>query len=194
LRKNRFSGFRFKDLLAGLFIGLGIGLAWFFGFGPGKEILMEWFSGEQSSVLLAPEKNQMVTDFSLTELSGSEIRLEDLKGKLIVLNFWASWCVPCREEMPLLEKYFQQYPDGLQIVAVNDGETEAVVRAFADELDLTFPILLDPKSEISRQYNVLGLPSTFFIDEEGIIKFQHTGILTEDQLLKYLNELGIPSS
>lgn len=80
------------------------------------------------------------------------------------------------------------------MVAVNDGESKAVVRAFADELDLSFPILLDPQSEISRQYNVLGLPSTFFIDEGGIIKFQHTGILTEEQLLKYLNELGIPSS
>jgi len=194
LIKNRFSGFRIKELLAGLAIGLGIGLAWFFGFGPGKEILMKWFGNDGSSVLLAPEKNQMVADFSLTDLSGSEIRLEDLKGKPILINFWASWCVPCREEMPLLEKYFKKYPLGIQMVAVNDGESEAVVRAFADELDLSFPILLDPQSEISRQYNVLGLPSTFFIDEGGILKFQHTGILTEEQLLKYLNELGIPSS
>lgn len=192
--KDRFSGFRIKDLLTGLAIGLGIGLAWFFGFGPGKEILMEWFGNDGSSVLLAPEKNEMVADFSLTDLSGSEIRLEDLKGKPILINFWASWCVPCREEMPLLEKYFQKYPQEIQMVAVNDGESKAVVRAFADELDLSFPILLDPQSEISRQYNVLGLPSTFFIDEGGIIKFQHTGILTEEQLLKYLNELGIPSS
>jgi thiol-disulfide isomerase/thioredoxin len=194
LTKNRLSGFRFRDLLAGLLIGLGIGLAWFFGFGPGKDSLTKWFGKNEFSVLLAPEKNQPVSEFSLKDLSGTEIRLGDLKGKPILINFWASWCIPCREEMPLIEKYFQKYPQELQVVAVNDGESEEVVRTFAEGLDLSFPILLDPQSDTSRRYNVLGLPTTFFIDKNGILKYQHTGILTEAQLLNYLKELGIPSS
>jgi thiol-disulfide isomerase/thioredoxin len=175
-------------------IGFGIGLAWFFGFGPGKEVLARWFNNDDFSILLAPEKNQPVVEFSLKDLSGTEIRLGDLTGKPILINFWASWCIPCREEMPLIEKYFQKYPNELQVVAVNDGESEEVVRTFAEGLNLSFPILLDPQSDTSRLYNVLGLPTTFFIDENGILKFQHTGILTELQLLNYLNELGIPSS
>lgn len=91
----------------------------------------------------------------------------------MVLNIWASWCIPCREEMPAIEKVYQRYKDsGLVVIGLNltsqDSETD--VRAFVQELGLTFPIVLDRDGSVSAHYQLLGLPSTFFIDRTGIIR------------------------
>lgn len=112
-------------------------------------------------------------DFSLTSLEEETIRLADLRGQAVILNFWASWCSPCRTEMPALERAYQQYQSQKIIVlAVNATQQDDLerVRAFVADLKLTFPILLDELGETMRLYRVTALPTTFFIDAEGVIQ------------------------
>jgi cytochrome c biogenesis protein CcmG/thiol:disulfide interchange protein DsbE len=115
----------------------------------------------------------LAPDFSATTMSGEETRLSDWRGQAVLINLWASWCVPCRTEMPALERVFQDYqPDGLVILAVNatDQDDEERVRSFAEELDLTFPILLDRNGDISRSYHLTALPTSYFIAPDGRIQ------------------------
>jgi hypothetical protein len=93
--------------------------------------------------------------------------------------------------MPLLEKYHQQYGDRFTLLAVNDSEPAEAVQAYVDELGLTFPVLLDPYGRIDDVYRVRAFPTTFFVDADGVIRFQHIGSLDENQLLGYLKELGV---
>ncbi len=99
--------------------------------------------------------------------------LADYKGKIVLVNLWATWCAPCRDEMPSMEKLYKEFgPQGLEIVAVsvdNPG-TEETIRTFAKELGLTFEILHDPAKEVARRYQVTGYPESFVIGREGIIR------------------------
>jgi DsbE subfamily thiol:disulfide oxidoreductase len=109
-------------------------------------------------------------DFTLVNPENKKISLKDFRGKLVFLNFWASWCAPCREEMPAMERLYQEFRDkGLVILAVSvkDGRKEAV--AFVKELKLTYPIGLDPQGEVGLQYGAWGLPATYLIDPKGIV-------------------------
>jgi thiol-disulfide isomerase/thioredoxin len=124
-------------------------------------------------------------------VDGESLRLSDLRGKVVALNFWATWCAPCRLEMPDLQERARQFPDRLAVVGVNFDETAEDVAAFRDELGLDFPLLLDPDSAVQRLYRVLGYPTTFFIDEEGTIRIQHIGLMSPGQLDAYLEELGL---
>ena len=112
-------------------------------------------------------------DFTLDTLDGDQLTLSELRGQAVVLNIWASWCVPCRAEMPAIEKVYQRYRDsGLVVIGLNltsqDSETD--VTAFVQELGLMFPIVLDRDGSVIARYQLLGLPSTFFIDRNGIIR------------------------
>lgn len=114
-------------------------------------------------------------DFALTTKDGSVVRLSDLRGKSVVLNFWASWCGPCREEMPEFEEAHRARADrgDLVIVAVNElaDDSRGAADAFVDALGVTFPVAYDTDtSAVGRRYGVRGLPSTFFIDGEGIVR------------------------
>ena len=107
--------------------------------------------------------------FVLPKLSGEKLSLETLAGKVVLLNFWATWCAPCRTEMPGMERLSQQYRDrGLAIVAVSiDEGGEKRIAKFVRRQNLSYPILLDPQSEIAERYEVNGLPSSYLIDGEG---------------------------
>lgn len=131
-------------------------------------------------------------DFALQDVDGGEVRLQDYRGQTVLLNFWATWCGPCRLEMPLFEsRYRWLQDDGFVVLAVNAGESEAQVEQFRDELGLSFPVLLDPGGEVQRDYRVRGYPTSVFIDREGIIQAIHLGILSEGQLDGYLQEMGV---
>jgi len=106
-------------------------------------------------------------------LGGGQITLSELRGQPVVLNLWATWCGPCREEMPTIEKVYRDYKDlGLVVIGLNltSQDSEQAVAAFVQELGLTFPIALDRDGSVSNRYQLLGLPTTFFIDREGVIR------------------------
>jgi peroxiredoxin len=121
--------------------------------------------------------NHPAPAFELATLDGGQISLADLQGKPMVINFWATWCAPCRAEMPMLQSTWERYGEAVTVVGVDVDEAPAAVQAFVDELGLTFPIALDEGAEISGRYNVRGLPTTFFVDSSGIIRQIYPGEL-----------------
>ncbi len=179
-------------LLGGILLGLGIGIVIFFGF------LKEDTSPKMSDLaqgtepIPVPSLDAPAPGFELASLSGESIQLEDYRGKPVLLNFWATWCAPCRLEMPAFQSRFEKHASELAIVAVNNAESPAEVQAFVDEFSLTFDILLDPEAEVQRLYRVRGYPTSLLIDAEGVIRVQHIGLMTEGQLDGYLQEIGLP--
>jgi|MTBAKSStandDraft_1061840.scaffolds.fasta_scaffold00225_72 thiol-disulfide isomerase/thioredoxin len=126
-------------------------------------------SGE---IYAAPQKGFIAPDFVLNDLSGNEYQLSNLKGNMIIVNVWASWCKPCQYEMPAMQEIYEKYQDkGLILLAVNNTyqDNYSDVLDFVSENKLTFPILLDLDGFVSNQYQVQALPSTFFIDKTGKI-------------------------
>lgn len=121
----------------------------------------------------SPREGFSAPDFTLDLLSGSQISLSDLRGQVVMVNLWASWCPPCREEMPAIENVYQEYKQqGLEVLAVNTTyqDREAEVAAFVKQYGLTFPILLDKTGAVSNRYLLRGLPSTYFVDRKGVIR------------------------
>jgi len=108
-------------------------------------------------------------DFTLPDVEGRPVRLRDFRGKLVFVNFWATWCPPCRLEMPSMERLYQTFkPTDFALLAVSiDRQGAPVVKPFMAELKLTFPALLDSKTEVARQFGLRGLPTTYLIDREG---------------------------
>lgn len=121
----------------------------------------------------APSVGFLAPNFSLGSLDGETIQLSDLRGQAVILNLWASWCGPCRAEMPAIQNVYEAYADkGLVILALNATYQDdlASASAFAAELGLTYPILLDLDGSVSSQYNLRALPTTYFIDPEGRVQ------------------------
>lgn len=140
-------------------------------------------------------KGQLAPDFTLTNLAGEEVTLSDLRGKNVILNFWATWCPPCEAEMPHFQKYYDEYAqeDNVEIIGVNvtyAKEKVERVQQFVESYGLTFPILLEPIETVSRQYEVITIPSTFMIDAEGKIQRKIQGPLDLDALQSYVKELN----
>jgi peroxiredoxin len=107
-------------------------------------------------------------DFTLSNLEGQRVSLHDYRGKLIFLNFWATWCIPCREEMPAMEQLHRTFqPQGLVILAVNLKESPDKVKAFFDQYQLSYTTLLDESGSVFRDYQVMGLPTTYLISRDG---------------------------
>ena len=127
-------------------------------------------------------------DFTLQDLDGNAVTLSDLQGRPVILNFWATWCSPCRIEMPEFQAVYENHPDGeIAIVAVNlDEPVDRVTKFFRDDLGLTFTALLDEGGVISDQYGVFTYPTTYFINEEGVVTAVHRGSLTEKYIEDYL--------
>lgn len=139
----------------------------------------------------APHPGFSAPPFDLVSLDGARFDLAALKGRPIVLNFWATWCRPCRSEMPAIERVWQASAGSdLAILAVNLQEEPARVGAFAQEFELTFPILLDPHGDAQRHYQVQLYPTTFFIDRQGIIQdVVYGGPMAESLLAAKIAEL-----
>lgn len=109
-------------------------------------------------------------DFTLVGRDGSKVSLKDFRGKVVFLNFWATWCESCRDEMPSMERLYKDFRGkGLEIVAVNIKEKRQDALAFAKELKLTYPVLLDPEGEVGLLYGAFGLPATYLIDRKGVV-------------------------
>ncbi|RHW39892.1 TlpA family protein disulfide reductase [Lysinibacillus yapensis] len=140
------------------------------------------------------EKGQLAPDFTLQTLSGESLTLSEFKGKKVVLNFWATWCPPCKEEMPHLQEFYEEYgeEDNVEIIGLNftyrDGSIEKV-QQFVDSYDLTFPIALIEEAGVDQRYQVLTIPSTFMIDSNGRIQHHIVGPLDQKALREYVASL-----
>ncbi|MEC1289602.1 redoxin domain-containing protein [Bacillus mojavensis] len=134
------------------------------------------------------EEGQQAPDFTLKTLSGERSSLSDVRGKKVLLNFWATWCKPCRQEMPAMEELQKEHSD-LAVIAVNftsAEKSEKQVHAFADSYHLTFPILIDKKG-INADYNVFSYPTTYILDEKGVIQDIHIGTMTKKEMKEKLD-------
>jgi cytochrome c biogenesis protein CcmG/thiol:disulfide interchange protein DsbE len=129
--------------------------------------------------------------FSLTTFSGTAVSLEGLRGKIVVLNFWASWCVPaCYEEAPTLERTWREYKDkGVTVVGVDIQDKEEAAREFLARFGHSFPNAPDPKGRVAVDYGVYGVPETFFIDRKGRVRFKVVGALTDETAQRHLDAL-----
>lgn len=134
---------------------------------------------------------QPAPDFELKNLAGETIRLSDFKGRPVLVNFWATWCAPCRAEAPELQRAAVEYKDKLVIIGVNmtTNDTPAQVPAFVEEYGLTFPIVLDETGEVSQTYQVIGLPTSIFIDQAGLIKDVRLGPINQAYIEAKLAEM-----
>ena len=132
-------------------------------------------------------------DFQLTSLDNETLQLAQQQGKPIILNFWATWCGPCRAEMPALQRISAEFNSTALVIGVNQAEQATQVSNFATEFGITYPILLDLTNDINRLYRVRSLPTTYFIDSNGIIRDQIIGTASEAVLSSKLENLIISS-
>ena len=138
----------------------------------------------------APQDGSPAPDFTLATLDGQEVSLRDFQGRFVLLNFWATWCGPCREEMPLFEQAQQQYGvENLVIVAVNVQESQGMVRSVVDRIALTYPVAMDARGATARRYGVRSYPTTFFVDRDGRIEGRRVGAYTRHILFGRLDQL-----
>ena len=138
----------------------------------------------------AAEVGRAAPAFRLRAPDGSLTALTDQRGRYVLLNFWASWCGPCRGETPALQAFFERHAPGLVVVGVNQQEAAETARAFAQGFGVTYPIALDADGQVSSAYRVsTGLPVSFLIDPEGVIRRVHLGALTEGDLAELAAEL-----
>ncbi|RPI83330.1 MAG: TlpA family protein disulfide reductase [Chloroflexi bacterium] len=174
-------------IAAGFMIGAGLGIFIL----VILAVLLLTKRNEESQNLMTPYVEGTAPGFDLINLDGDTIKLSDYLGKNVLINFWATWCPPCIEEMPAIERAYQQYQGEVVVIAVNISEPEETVREFIKQNGLTFEVMIDNNGAIERLYRVRGYPTTFLINEEGIIDVRHEGYMSENVLNKYLERVGI---
>lgn len=127
---------------------------------------------------VAAHVNFQAPDFALMTPDDKQVALSDYRGKVVLINFWATWCPPCRTEMPDIRDASLAHPDNFIVLAVNNGESAEAANRFAQLFNLPFPILLDRDGAVARKYNVQGLPTSFFIDRAGIVRAANMGAMS----------------
>lgn len=139
----------------------------------------------------APEVGALAPSFTLANTYGNNVTLEDYRGQVVLINFWATWCPPCRQEMPSIHDRYQQYGGDLVVLAVDYAEPAEQVAAFQEQLGLTFDVLLDSQGKVSDQYRIQGYPTSVFVNEFGVIEIVHIGLMTDNQMDDYLADMGL---
>jgi peroxiredoxin len=143
--------------------------------------LMPNSTGE--SAVPAPQGGHPAPDFTLPALDGSAVHLSGLRNRVVLLNFWATWCTPCRSEMPMLANWYRQlHGQHFVILGVDQQQSAAQARSFAQKYHIPYPILLDQSGAISAQYDVVGLPTSLLIDRNGVVESVKAGILNKSYL------------
>jgi peroxiredoxin len=160
--------------------------------------LNEWFQGLINGAKIerfkapgsgpAPRVGAEAPDFTLKDLQGNEVKLSSLRGKPVMINFWATWCPPCREEIPVITKMYGEREGGssYEVLGVATQSDTSTIRAFAAEFGMDFPLLPDVNSNVVSTYHVLPIPTTFFVDKDGIIRFIQTGPVTRVTMEEWL--------
>ncbi|MEX0683722.1 MAG: TlpA disulfide reductase family protein [Dehalococcoidia bacterium] len=125
---------------------------------------------------VAAQEGALAPDFLLQDMDGAEVRLSDFRGRPVILNFWATWCAPCRKEMPqFVQAYEAHQDDGLVVIGLNLQESESIIRPFTDDYGVGFPVLIDRDGEVGDAYRVTGVPETLFIDADGVVRNRFIG-------------------
>ncbi len=146
-------------------------------------------SNSREAPLAKLESGIMGPEVPLNDLQGNTVRLSDYRGRVVVLNFWATWCIPCIQEIPLFQEFQDRYPQ-IAVIGVNEEEPRDKVSQFVEELGITYPIWLDSQVKMARELRISMLPTTIILDEKGEIRFRHYGLMSEKQLVYYLKTLG----
>ena len=138
-----------------------------------------------------PAAGMPASSFSLTDLHGQAHSLEQYRGKIVLVNFWATWCKPCTSEMPAMQTVYDQLRDkDFVVLAVNELEDEAKVREHIQQYNHTFPVLLDRENQVANQYGVFGLPVSVFIDQQGVVQeYIKGGLLTERKIQEIVSRI-----
>ena len=141
--------------------------------------------------LEADDQRRQEADFTLTDLQGKTWSLKELKGKVVLVNFWATWCPPCRKEMPDLNTLYQRFRDqGLVVLAISDEEADKV-KPFIAERNVSYPVMLDPGRKVNELFQVEGIPKSFVYDPEGKLVAQSIDMRTQKQFLEMLGQAGL---
>ncbi len=138
-----------------------------------------------------PAVGMQAEDFNLTDLEGKSQSLSQYRGKIVLVNFWATWCKPCTTEMPAMQKIYDKLRDkGFVVLAVNELEDDAKVREHIKQYGHTFPVLMDRDNTVANQFGVFGLPVSVFIDQEGRVQeYVKGGLLTEDKIYQTIQRI-----
>lgn len=156
-------------------------------------LLFAWgiFTGMGSK---PPQTGEPASDFQAETLEGRPVHLADYQGKVLLLTFWATWCEPCKKELPEIEAAYEKHKgEGFAVLGVNFGEKREEAEAFAKKMGLSFPSLFDRKINIAERYGVVSLPVSFFIDSDGIIRERVVGgLLTEEGISKTFQQIRKP--
>lgn len=130
-------------------------------------------------------------DFRLASLDGPQLGPPDYTGKVVVIDFWASWCAPCRQQAQFLDQLHEQYPaDQVQFLAINMGEDETTVRNFVQKTPFPYPVLMDPQQTLSQPYEIYGLPTVMIVDRQGQVTYHHIGVSSASTLKRALTAAG----
>jgi len=144
----------------------------------------------QGATLPGVNEGNLARDFRLEGLDGKDVSLSNFEGKVVLINFWATWCAPCRAEVPDLQAAYEAHQsNGFVVLGVNVEESPAVVEPFVAEFGMTYPVLLDETGDVLKLYRAIGLPMSLLVDREGLIQARHIGYLSEAQLADYLEQV-----
>jgi peroxiredoxin len=147
---------------------------------------------ESASRIAAARVNFPAPDFVLDTLDGKRVAWDDLRGKVVLVNFWATWCPPCRAEASDLQAAYQAHRNSdFVLLGIDNAEDDADVKKFVDEFHLTFPILLDRDLEVSQRFQVMALPTSFIVDRDGIIRVVNVGGMDRAYIEAQLSNLGM---
>lgn len=156
---------------------------------PGRWMLASAFAAMLAVTSLVGAGSSIAPSFALPSRSGDMVSLDQLKGQVVMLNFWASWCGPCRQEMPLLDQMHKRYSSlGFTLVGVNVEENTQDAEKWLAQTPVSFPVLFDKENKVSKLYDVSAMPSTVFIDRKGNVRYLHRGYKSGDEG-EYLDQI-----
>ena len=134
------------------------------------------------AAIAKPTSGEKSPDFTLKSRDGGNIKLSEQRGNIVLVNFWASWCGPCREELPAFEELYQEYQDmGVEILAVNVDDEAEKANVLLQDIEVSFPVLFDTSGEVSQLYDVSAMPTTVLVDRDGNVRLLHPGYRSGDE-------------
>jgi len=183
-----------RNILATIAVGLVIvGLVWFFDRPNAAGVQAITLSAAPSGP--APRLEREAPDFTVRTLDGEDVKLSDFRGRPVWINFWATWCPPCRAETPDIQEVYEAHEsDGLVVLAISIGESRNTVAGYVERTGTTFTIGLDEATRIAAQYRIVGIPTHFFIDRDGVLREWRIGSMSKKTMENKVKEILAPAA